>query len=57
MTYDEMLKEVSSNHSAHWGGTFQEMKDSDKRLEGLAQQYPEIYAKALADYNEMLRNM
>jgi hypothetical protein len=57
MNYDEMLKEISANHADHWGGTFAEMTASDKRVAELAEQYPEIYAKALADFNEMLRKM
>lgn len=57
MDYKEMLKEVSSNHASHWGGSFQEMKDSDKRIDAIAKEYPELYAQALADYNEMLRKM
>ncbi len=57
MTYDEMLKEVSSNHSAHWGGTYEEMKASDTRLANLAEEYPALYREALDAYNEMLRNM
>ncbi len=57
MTYEEMFEEIRQNHSAHWGGTFDEMKNSDKRIEGIALQYPELYAQALADYNEILRKM
>jgi hypothetical protein len=57
MTYDEMLKEISANHSEHWGGTYAEMKASDERLKGIAEQYPELYKQALDDFNEMLRKM
>jgi hypothetical protein len=57
MNYDSMLQEIAENHSAHWGGTYEEMKSSDKRIEAIALQYPELYAQALADYNEMLRKM
>lgn len=57
MDYKEMLEEVRQNHASHWGGSFQEMKDSDKRIAELEKQYPELYAQALADYNEMLRKM
>ena len=57
MDYKEMLEEVRDNHASHWGGSFQEMKDSDKRIAELEKQYPELSAQALADYNEMLRKM
>ena len=57
MNHDEMLKEIASNHADHWGGTYAEMKASDKRIDELSKQYPEIYAKALAEFNEMLSKM
>jgi hypothetical protein len=57
MDYQTMLEEVRDNHSAHWGGTYEEMKASDNRLANLAEEYPALYREALDAYNEMLRNM
>jgi sigma54-dependent transcription regulator len=57
MDYEKMLEEVRDNHSAHWGGTYEEMKASDTRLANLAEEYPALYREALDAYNEMLRNM
>jgi len=57
MNYEEMLEEVRQNHAESWGGTFAEMTASNKRIDAIAKEYPELYAQALADYNEMLRKM
>jgi hypothetical protein len=57
MNYKEMYQEIANNHSEHWGGTFQEMMESDKKLDVLRNQYPDLYAKAQADFNEYLRSL
>lgn len=57
MTYEEMYKAIVENHSEHWGGTFADMMASDKKLKALANEYPELYTQAQADFNEVLSNM
>lgn len=56
MNYFKMRMLIEKNHSAHWGGSFEEMTQSDKELKAIAEQYPDLYAEALADHNEMLRS-
>lgn len=57
MNYKEIYQAIADNHAEHWGGTFADMVASDIALEKIANDYPEIYAKAQADFNEMLSKM
>ncbi len=57
MNYKEMYNLITDNHSEHWGGTFEDMLASDKKLKAVAEQYPELYAKAQADFNEYLGSL
>ncbi len=57
MDYQEMYREIADNHAEHWGGEFAEMVASDKRLKAIAEEYPEIFAKAQEDFNAYLRSL
>lgn len=54
MEYNEMFQTLGQEHSVQMTGTFADKQASAKRLDELEIQYPELFAKALADYNEML---
>lgn len=54
MNYDEMFQTLGQEHAIQMTGTFADKQASAKRLDELEIQYPELFAKALADYNEML---
>jgi hypothetical protein len=56
MNYQEMYKAIADNHSAHWGGDFAEMVESDKKIAQLEIDYPELFAEALEAHNEKLRS-
>jgi hypothetical protein len=57
MNYELMIKAIAEDHSIQMCGTFEETKASDSAMAELELRYPDLYAKALADYNEMLRKM
>ncbi len=57
MNYQEMYNLIADNHSEHWGGTFEDMVASDKKLKAVSEQCPDLYAKAQADFNAMLSKM
>jgi hypothetical protein len=57
MNYELMLKAVAQDHAIQMCGTFAETKASDSAMAELELRHPDLYAKALADYNEMLRKM
>jgi hypothetical protein len=57
MNYQEMYKAIADNHSAHWGGDFAEMVESDKKIAQLEIDYPELFAEALEAHNARLRSL
>lgn len=54
MNYNEMFQALGQEHAIQMSSTFAEKQASAKRLDELEIQFPELFAKALADYNEML---
>jgi len=54
MEYNEMFQTIGQEHSIQMSSTFAERQASVKRLDKLEIEFPELFAKALADYNEML---
>jgi hypothetical protein len=57
MNYQEMYNLIVDNHSEHWGGSFEAMLASDAKLVVAKSSYPELYAKAQADFNNKLANL
>jgi hypothetical protein len=54
MEYNEMFQTLGQEHAIQMSSTFAEKQASAKRLDELEIAHPELFAQALADYNEML---
>ena len=58
MNYNEIRTEIEKNHALHWSNeAFIQISASDSKLKRIAQQYPDLYAQAQADFNRYLARM
>lgn len=56
--FEKMFDAIRENHSARWGGTMEEIRETELLVRNLRDSFGvELYLKALDKYNEGLRKM
>lgn len=57
MDYKQMREIIEKNHSALFGDSMQEIKETEAVLDEAKTNYPELYRQAQDDYNAWLRSL
>lgn len=56
--YEKMYDAIREGHSARWGGTLEEIQETELAIRKLRDEFGvEVYSQALEDYNKVLSQM